>query len=217
MNSIIKSDKTNKESEKQWNSKDRIYQYGEVFTPQILVEKMVNLVAHESERIESRFLEQACGEGAFLIEVLKRKINVIEKKYKKQNNLFSKKLIIAVSSIYGIDILEDNVINCRTILFDYIKNRYLKIFKENNESLFNSVKYLLSLNIVCGDCLTMKTKQNTDIIFSEWSPLDDVFILRRDFLFKEMSKLKNTPFIPKEIKTYKPVKYLEVGDKSYEC
>lgn len=84
--------------------------HGEVFTSEREVNAMLDLIKPETERIESRFLEPASGTGNFLIEVLHRKLNVVETRYKKSQREYERYAVIAVSSLYGIDILEDNVL-----------------------------------------------------------------------------------------------------------
>ena len=95
-------------TEKQVKSKQRVADHGEVFTAEREVIAMLDLVKDETERIDSRFLEPACGEGAFLTKILERKLNVVIAKYSKSEHDFEKQSIIALSSIYGIDILTDN-------------------------------------------------------------------------------------------------------------
>lgn len=99
-------------------SKQRIADFGEVFTNDQIVNDMLDLVKQETERIESRFLEPARGTGNFLTEILRRKLDVVEKNYRRSLLEFERYLIQAVWSKYGIDILEDNVIEGRRRLFD---------------------------------------------------------------------------------------------------
>ena len=98
----------------QIKSKDRVANHGEVFTNIREVNAMLDLVKDETHRIDSRFLEPACGTGNFLIEVLRRKLEVVESRYKKSKIEFERYSILALSSIYGIDILEDNLKECKT-------------------------------------------------------------------------------------------------------
>src|SRR3974377_287441 len=109
--------------QEQVKSKRRVAEHGEVFTSEREVNAMLDLVKQETERIDSRFLEPACGTGNFLTEVLHRKLRVVEKNYRRSQLEFERNLILAVSSIYGIDILEDNVIACRQRLFDIADKR----------------------------------------------------------------------------------------------
>ena len=168
----------------QIKSKQRVIDHGEVFTSEREVNAMLDLVKNETDRIESRFLEPACGDGNFLIEVLRRKLDVVESRYKKSQLEYERYAVIAVSSLYGVDILEDNVIHCRERLYSYFNERYTQIFKDScQEECRKSVRFILNRNILWGDALTMKSvcgKQDP-IIFSEWSAVNGSMIKRRDF------------------------------------
>lgn len=129
---------------KQIVSRDRVRDQGEVFTNEREVNAMLDLVKNETERIDSNFLEPACGKGAFLTEILNRKLNILEKKYSKNKDLYKFNLLIVVSSLYGIDILEDNVLDCRENLLNITKNKYKEIFKENLENNYlDTIKFIL--------------------------------------------------------------------------
>ena len=168
----------------QIKSKQRVADHGEVFTSEREVNAMLDLVKNETDRIESRFLEPACGDGNFLIEVLRRKLDVVESRYKKSQLEYERYAVIAVSSLYGVDILEDNVMHCRERLYGYFNERYTQIFKDScQEECRKSVRFILNRNILWGDALTMKSvcgKQDP-IVFSEWSAVNGSMIKRRDF------------------------------------
>lgn len=209
----------------QVKSKKRVTDYGEVFTNKREVNAMLDLVKQETERIDSRFLEPACGSGNFLTEVLRRKLNVVRIKYGKSQSEYDRYSIIAVSSIYGIDILRDNIEECKdnlekTFIEEYAKNKY----KEINPKVLETVSYILNKNMILGDALTLMTVDGKNpIIFSEWSAVNSNLIKRRDFTLAEL--LKNEPyednslfsdifdevFIPQPIKEYDLVHYLEVN------
>lgn len=188
---------------------------------------MLDLVKQETERIESRFLEPACGNGNFLTAILERKLTVVEKRYRKSQLDFERYAILAISSIYGIDILEDNVQHCRDRLFGiFDAGFYSRLFKRRTkERCRASVRYILERNIVWGDALTLKTigKDPGFIVFSEWSLVNGSLLKRRDFTFHGLfpdEDLKKTPlfsdlkegiFIPKPKKDYPPVHFLEIG------
>lgn len=172
--------------ESQVKSKKRVADHGEVFTAEREVNAMLDLVKQETERIESRFLEPACGNGNFLAEVLRRKLEVVEARYKKAQLEYERFAILAVSSIYGVDILEDNAKECRDRLFMIISNNYRSLFNtKTKEEFFKSVKFLLERNILWGDALDFTnpiTKQ--PIIFSEWSAVNGSLLKRRDYMFR---------------------------------
>ena len=100
-------------AEQQVRSRQRVADHGEVFTGEREVNAMLDLVEQETERIDSRFLEPACGTGNFLAEILRRKLRVVAARYRRGRLDYERYGVLAVSSIYGIDILEDNVIACR--------------------------------------------------------------------------------------------------------
>lgn len=169
-------------------SKQRVSDHGEVFTAKREVNAMLDLVQHETDRIESRFLEPACGTGNFLVEILLRKLNVVTSRYKKSQIEFERYAILAVSSIYGIDLLKDNVQICRQRLFDVFNDCHFKALKKYpGYEYVRAVKFILSRNIECGDALTLKTvgEDPKPIVFSEWSMVNGN-IIRRDYAFHEL-------------------------------
>lgn len=214
--------------EKQTISKKRVADHGEVFTSKREVNAMLDLVKQETERIDSRFLEPACGTGNFLTEILERKLQVVEKRYCKSQFEFERNLILAVSSIYGIDIQDDNVIECRKRLFDIVDKRYTQLFdKEATDDVRKVVKFILEKNIIWGDALTLKTvgAEPQPISFPEWSFINGIQIKRRDFAFRELiehSSMRELPlfsdvgekvFIPSPVREYLPVHFLKLGQQ----
>ena len=137
--------------ERQAVSRKRITDHGEVYTAKREVNAMLDLVKQETERIESRFLEPACGTGNFLTEILDRKLRLVENRYHKSQLEFERNAALAMSSIYGIDILEDNVAECRKRLFDIFDQKYTNLFKEAaKKECRDAVKYILEKNIIWG-------------------------------------------------------------------
>jgi hypothetical protein len=212
-------------------SKERVTEYAEVFTGNREVNAMLDLVKQETERIESRFLEPACGNGNFLAEILQRKLRVVERRYRKSQLEYERSAVLAVSSIYGIDMLEDNVVECRQRLFGIFAQTYTRIFKSKTKSeVWEAVKLILECNIIHGDALTLKSvgANPQPIVFSEWSfPFHNSFIKRRDFSFADLlpsdvqapdlfsdvplfSDSGERAFIPKELKSYPPVHFLKI-------
>ena len=140
--------------ELQLKSKTRVAKHGEVFTSQREVNAMLDLVKHETQRIESRFLEPACGTGNFLVEVLRRKLDVVESHYRKNQLDYERYAVIAISSIYGIDLLEDNVMECRVRLYKVFNEQYTRLFKKRCQDMCRkSVHFVLEQNIIHGDAL----------------------------------------------------------------
>jgi hypothetical protein len=184
--SAISNNPTSLNTDGQVKSKQRVTDHGEVFTNEREVNAMLDLVKQETERIDSRFLEPACGNGNFLAEVLNRKLNVIDNRYKSSQMEWERYSVIAVSSIYGVDILEDNAQECRERLFNLFKDRYVSNFKEKiKEECLSSIKFLLKRNILWGDALDFTNpKTKLPIVFSEWSAVNGSMMKRRDFMFK---------------------------------
>lgn len=175
------------EKKKQTKSKLRVTNHGEVFTSEREVNEMLDLVKQETERIDSRFLEPACGDGNFLAEILRRKLAVVKDRYQKSPSDYEKYAVVAVTSIYGVDILEDNVDECRQRMFEIFDKEYTTICKKDaNEECREAVKFILKHNILCGDALTLKTTCGEPIIFAEWALVTGTMIQRRDFRLDEM-------------------------------
>jgi SAM-dependent methyltransferase len=214
---------------KQVRSKKRVTDHGEVFTSEREVNAMLDLVKQETERIDSRFLEPACGTGNFLVATLRRKLAVVENRYKKSQLEYERYAVIAISSIYGIDILEDNVVECRNRLFESFNKQYTSFYKDNcKEECRVSIKYMLGRNILRGDALTLKTVGNDDepIVFSEWSAVNGSMIKRRDFTLDNLLKTEaakvpdslfsdfyetDPVFLPKAIKDFPLTHFLKLA------
>ena len=215
-----------KNKEQQIKDKSRVSNFGEVLTSKREVLDMLNLINTETSRLDSRFLEPACGDGNFLIEVLNFKLNILKKNYSKNQYEFEKFSIQIFTSIYGIDILEDNIISARERLFNQYFDLYNKKFKSNiNQKLLDCIKYILKLNLVHADALSLKNVKNDKfIIFSEWSLVNDK-IKRRDFEFKNLidyapfekgtlfSDLGDEVIIPSPIKEYPLTHFLDIIPK----
>jgi hypothetical protein len=214
-------------NQQQVKSKKRVTDHGEVLTAEREVKAMLDLVKSESERIESRFLEPACGDGNFLAEILHRKLNTVSNRYNNNPFDFEKYSVLAVTSIYGVDILNDNVLACQNRMFGIFDNSYSQYCNGNdNEDCRQAIKFILNRNIICGDALTMKTTDGDPIIFSEWSIITGDLIKRRDFRLDEMlqghqkdrdlfmqgweydNEIK--AFIPLPIREFQPVHYTMV-------
>jgi SAM-dependent methyltransferase len=214
-------------------SRQRVAEYGEVFTSDKIVNDMLDLVKQETERIDARFLEPACGTGNFLVEILRRKIAVVERKYRRSQLDFERNLVQAVASLYGIDILEDNVIACRQRLYDLANERYSALFKKKTkDACRRTLRYILHKNIIWGDALDLKTvgPETCLIIFAEWAFMHHNLIQRRDYVFAELipdektnqlglfsdkgyvSDLGKRVFLPTETHSYPPVHFLKVAE-----
>lgn len=195
-------------------SKQRVADHGEVFTPAWMVEDMLDLVKEESERIDSRFLEPACGSGNFLVQVLRRKLVAVEHKFGKSD--FEKRhyALLGLMCIYGIELLDDNIAECRDNMLEILAE-HLNI--DESDDLYQAASFVLSKNLVHGDAMTMCTSEGEPITFAEWGYLGRGKFQRRDFrldvltgsssfsaegsLFAHLGK--HEIFMP--IKTYSPM------------
>ena len=193
---------------------------------------MLDLVKPETERIDSRFLEPACGTGNFLVEVLERKLKIVESRYKRSQLEFERYSVLAVGSLYGIDILEDNIETCRNRLFYLFDDRYISLFqKKAKETVRDVVRFVLTRNTIRGDALTLKTVEDypKPIIFSEWSLVRGSSFKRRNFAFHQLMpdeqeslslfadvQIKSDQgegvFIPEPVKEYPLTHFLRLPD-----
>ena len=186
--------------QKQVKSRQRVSEHGEVFTAEREVKAMCDLVKQETERIDSRFLEPACGDGNFLAEIVERKLAVCKKRYKTPYD-FERYSVLAMSSIYGVDILQDNVVDCRKRMYDIWDKAYKAACKkEVNEETRAAVRYILEKNILCGNALTLMCVDEAQqdipgvpIIFAEWSMLAGTKLKRRDFRLDVLLKVNEKP------------------------
>ncbi len=166
-------------------SRQRVADHGEVFTPGWLVEEMLNSVKEESMRIDSRFLEPACGSGNFLKVILSRKLNSVQSKYGKSDFELELHALFSLMCIYGIELLEDNVEECRNILLEIFVN-FLGIDESSN--FFSAARVVLKANIIRGDALTLTTSDGCPIEFSEWGYLGMGKFQRRDFRYDALTQ-----------------------------
>ena len=207
------------------NPRQRIIDHGEVFTPLELVNHMLDLVSHECERVDSRFLEPACGDGNFLVEVLRRKLLTVDKKHARNREKWERDAILAVCSLYGIDLLPDNVAECRKRLLDVLCAAHEASFKKSlPEAASHAAAFILSRNIVQGDALTYRNADGRPIVFSEWSPINGALLKRRDFAYDHLlehaflassplfSDLGEDVFLPSPVGEYPPCHYLKLSD-----
>ncbi len=202
-------------------SKRRVADHGEVFTPAWMVEAMLDLVKGETERIDSRFLEPACGSGNFLVEVLRRKLAAVELKYGQSE--FEKRhyALLGLMCIYGIELLPDNITECRANLLE-IFAEYLGL--DVSDELYRAASYVLSQNLVHGDAMKMRTDHGEALNFAEWGYLGRGKFQRRDFYLGNLAQSaafssegmlwanvgKHEVFTP--VKTYPPTSVKELAE-----
>jgi hypothetical protein len=211
-------------------SRQRFIDHGEVFTPPWLVNDMLDLVAHECERIDSRFLEPACGDGNFLAEVLRRKLLTVQKKHARHRENWERDAILAVCSLYGIDLLPDNIAACRERLLEVVSATHAARFKFSlPDEAVHAATYILSQNIVQGDAIHMRTAEDRPIVFPEWSPLARARLKRRDYAYDELAGQNDFGLLsqendlgqkvfppPRPVGDYPPYHYLKVAEQAEE-
>jgi N-6 DNA Methylase len=159
-------------------SKKRVADHGEVFTPVSVVETMLDLVKDETERLDSRFLESACGSGNFLVRILQRKLAAVEFKFGKSEFERRHYALLALMCTYGIELLEDNIAECRANMLETLTD-YLSL--KESDDLYQAAFYVLTQNLIHGDALKMRTSDDQPITFAEWGYLGKGKFQRRDF------------------------------------
>lgn len=222
------SEKKQESGKKQIKSKKRVSEHGEVFTNEREVKAMLDLVPlwdNANQAISATFLEPACGDGNFLAEIITRKLDMVLKSrkpnYKKDQPAFEKAMLVAVGSVYGIDIMQDNTKECVARLYKIICEKYEKTFKETySEDVEHCIRFILSRNIVCGNALDMKDYKGEPIRFSEWKNPSNGWINRKEYMFEDLMDKgdealpvsdENVPYyIPKETKDFGNIDYRRV-------
>lgn len=182
-----------KQDSSQIKSKERVAQRGEVFTAEREVNAMCDLVANECLRPDSRFLEPACGDGNFLAVILKRKLAELRRKYQKSPRDYEKQAIVAIGSLYGVDIMNDNVEICRERLFNIWNEEYTDHCKtETSDEAREAVKFIISRNIINGNALTLMcvdaegNDTTAPIVFSEWTLISGTQMQRSDYTMADL-------------------------------
>jgi hypothetical protein len=166
-------------------SKQRVADHGEVFTPPWIVEAMLDLVKEESERIDARFLEPACGTGNFIVQIVRRKLAAVHARYGRQDFERRHFSLLAIMSVYGVELLEDNIQECRASVLEVL-TEYLRL--DATDELYVAAAFVLSQNIIHGDARAMRTSSGAPITFAEWGYLGKGRYQRRDFRFDALTQ-----------------------------
>ena len=198
---------------KQIKSKQRVADHGEVFTREQEVNAMLDLIEQRPLQDEATYLEPACGDGNFLIQILKRKLEIVEKNYRTSQREYEFYAVLAVCSIYGIELLEDNAKACRKRLLSYFILQYEQVFpKQLNPDCIAVVEFILSLNIVEGNALTMcYSKSDKPLHFSQWSPVSfprKFSLKRHDFQYQYLVDNAGSPY--QSLQEFKSCYFLDI-------
>jgi len=207
-------------------SKQRVADHGEVFTPPWMVEAMLDLVQGETERIDARFLEPACGSGNFLVPIVRRKFAAVQLKYGASDFERRHYALLALMCVYGIELLADNIAECRANVLEVFA-QYLNL--DEADDLHRAASFVLSQNLVHGDALTMRNAGGAPITFAEWGYLGKGKFQRRDFRFDNLTHAaaysaedslfadlgKHEIFAP--IQTYPPLTVRELAALAKDC
>ena len=178
---------------RQIKSKERVAERGEVFTAEREVNAMLDLVANECLRPDSRFLEPACGDGNFLVAILRRKLAELRRKYKKSPRDYEKQAIVAIGSLYGVDIMNDNVEDCRERLYNIWDEEYTDHCRaETSDETREAARFIIRRNIINGNALTLMrvdaegNDTSAPIVFSEWTLIGSTQIQRSDYTLSDL-------------------------------
>lgn len=219
----------------QVKSRERVREHGEVFTAEREVKAMCDLVENETARIDSTFLEPACGDGNFLVEILRRKLDAAKKRYSRSREELAFQSVRALMSLYGVDILADNVARCRERLF----GTWREVSGVDSEAVAAVARFVLEKNILVGDTLSMKRVDENGntlaepIVFCEWKFPKGMLVKRRDFdlsvLMKQNDEVDLFEFlnygktvdkdsgklrlVPRCLREYPPVDYRELPEE----
>ena len=177
----------------QIKSRKRVADHGEVFTAEREVNAMCDLVASECLRPDSRFLEPACGDGNFLAVILRRKLSELRRKYKKSPRDYEKQAIVAIGSLYGVDIMNDNVLACRERLFCIWDEEYTAhCGTDATDETREAARFIISRNIINGNALTLMCVDSegrdtkAPIVFSEWTLIGGSQMQRSDYTMADL-------------------------------
>jgi hypothetical protein len=165
-------------------SRQRVAEHGEVFTPDWIVEDMLDAMGGETERIDSRVLEPACGSGNFLVAVLRRKLASVITRYGKSEFEKRHQALFALMSVYGIELLADNVAECRENLLRNLAE-HINLFAD--DQCYRAAEVVLGINIIQGDAMAMTDGGGQPLVFAEWAYLGMGKYQRRDFRFRNLA------------------------------
>lgn len=177
-------------NEKLIKSADRVKDHGEVFTPKWVVDKMIDQpeIAAKVKSLTATFLEPSAGEGAFLVEILDRKLKYAAQLSKSAHE-FGNYALMALSTLYGIELLEDNVemlvMNMKDTFTDNYRELMADEYQEKpDQKVYNSAKVIIRANMAQGDALKKIDTSGNPIIFSKWQSIGKTKVQRTEHTFE---------------------------------
>lgn len=201
-------------------SKKRVQNHGEVFTPKWIIDQMLDTpgIKEACENIQATFLEPSAGEGAFLIVILMRKLEMVSSLYNDSLKQYEHYSLFALTTLYGVELLQDNAKICSMNLFEVYVDYYIRAcnkheIKKLKDSVLNSAKTIISANIQQGNFLTRITADGEPLVFSEWKSLSDlgvsktIKVARTEYTLEEIYNQVTKPFgeIIKKTKLSSPI------------
>lgn len=171
-------------------SKERVKDFGEVFTPADIVEEMLDVDGIKEYTYDSSktFLEPAIGEGAFFKPIIERRFEILNNQSLTEEE-YSKRSLEIVSTLYGIEIQQDNRDNCVEILFEVFREN----FKNDDEEVLEVVKFIIDKNILLGDFLKDSNLHGHILIFNEWKFKEDGIVQRTEYSMRDIRKKRTNP------------------------
>lgn len=172
-------------------SKHRVQKHGEVFTPQWVIDKMIAIpgIKEKAQDVFATFLEPSAGEGAFLLAIEDMKLRFVTDNYSKDR--WGWYALWALSSIYGIEFLEDNLAVARKNMLELFLNYYQTVHNAQiaeQSNLYKSARTIIWANVVQGDTLTHKNLFGECITFSHWERVPDTLckVQRTTFTYSSL-------------------------------
>lgn len=154
-------DLTDKTLDGQVRSRDRVRDLAEVFTHQREVDAILDQFPDAFTTLDAKFLEPACGSGNFLVEILRRKLVLVDQDA--QHAEYEHQLLRAVASIYGVDISPSNVTEARDRMLTTLTQAHAR---DLSTGLLSAAGLIVDCNVVVGDTLTGADR----IELCDWQP-----------------------------------------------
>ncbi len=195
-------------------TRERVKAYGEVFTPRRMVNQMLDLVSDDLESspgfVDKTFFEPAAGDGNFLVAILRRKLEAIEKVFAAER--WPSESLFALASIYAVELLEDNHELAQASVLNVFARFHERLGTAVDETtdLWRAARFLVHMNLLHGNTLTAQTHEGEDLEFSWWKRVDDLTVQRDPFTLSSLRYASAGAFDFTIYKTYKPCRIDQV-------